>query len=322
MRRVNFHRLYIFHTVAKQGSFTKAAAELSISQPAVSIQVKELERSMDTTLLSRMRSGVALTDTGEIVFNFTRRIFSLAEEMEYAIQDVAGLQAGRLTIGSSSTPGECILPLVIGRFHERYPRVDVSLAIHNTRSIIEKILDRELDLGMAGSEVEMKGLVSTHYANDEVVLVASASHALARKPRIAFEDISDEMYVVREPGSATRRAAEEYFEERGIRIRVSMELGSNEAVKRAAAAGLGIGALSKFSVAPDVAAGYLKILPVVGWKCERPLTIFYRDDTHMSAVQRAFLDILQSEQSLPEALMPSMPPKIPRRFPTPVRAGE
>lgn len=312
MRRVNFHRLYIFHTVAKLGSFTKAAAELSISQPAVSIQVKELERSMDTTLLSRMRSGVALTDTGEIVFGFTRRIFSLAEEMEYAIQDVTGLQAGRLTIGSSSTPGECILPLVIGKFQERYPRVEVSLAIYNTRVIIERILNRELDLGMAGSAVEMKGLISTHYANDEVTLVASPAHALAQKESVSFEDIADEMYVVREPGSATRRAAEDCFEQRGISIRVSMELGSNEAVKRATAAGLGIGALSKFSVAPDVAAGYLKVLPVVGWKCERPLTVFYRDDTHISTVQRAFLTILESEESLPDSLLPP---------PTLVRAG-
>ena len=303
MRRVNFHRLYIFHTVARLGSFTKAAAELSISQPAVSIQVKELERSMDTTLFSRMRSGVALTDTGETVFGYTRRIFSLAEEMEYALQDVAGLRAGKLTIGSSSTPGECILPLVIGKFREEYPRVEVSLAIHNTRAIIEKILDRELDLGMAGSAVEMRGLVSTHYANDEVALVASVSHPLAQKRKVTFDDISDEMYVVREPGSATRRAAEDCFERRGIRIRVAMELGSNEAVKRATAAGLGIGALSKFSIAPDVAAGYLKVLPVAGWKCERPLTVFYRDDTHMSAPQRAFLSVLESEKSLPAALM-------------------
>ena len=307
MRRVNFHRLYIFHTVAKLGTFTKAAAELGISQPAVSIQVKELERSMDTTLLSRMRSGVALTDTGEIVFGFTRRIFSLAEEMEYAIQEVAGLRAGRLTIGSSSTPGECILPLVIGRFHREYPRVEVSLAIYNTRVIIEKILNRELDLGMAGASVEMKGLVSTHYANDEIVLVASATHALARKKIVALDDVADEMFVVRESGSATRRAAEEYFEQRGIQIRVAMELGSNEAVKRATAAGLGIGALSKYSVAPDVAAGLLKVLPVVGWKCERPLTVFYRDDTHISAVQRAFLDILESEKSLPSSLLPATP---------------
>ena len=116
MAEINFHRLFIFHTVARLGSFTRAARELDISQPAVSIQVKELERSLDTTLLIRMRSGVSLTDTGETVFDYTRRIFTLADEMTNAIQDLAGLESGRLTIGSSSTPGEYILPLALGRF--------------------------------------------------------------------------------------------------------------------------------------------------------------------------------------------------------------
>ena len=173
----------IFHTVARVGSFTGAAAELDISQPAVSIQIKQLERSLQTTLLSRMRRGVVLTDTGEAVYGYTKRIFSLADEMRYAIQDIEGLTAGRLTIGSSSTPGECILPLVIGIFHSRYPMVEVSLAISNTQTVVDQILNRQLDLGMAGAPVDQAGLSSFLYANDEVVLVSSAAHPLARKGR-------------------------------------------------------------------------------------------------------------------------------------------
>ena len=299
MSEINFHRLFIFHTVARLGSFTKAAVELKISQPAVSIQVKELERSLDTTLLSRLRTGVVLTDTGGTVYDYTRRIFALADEMSFAIQDVSGLQSGRLTIGSSSTPGEYILPLAIGRFLERYPRVEVSLAISNTQTIVDQILNRELDLGMAGAPVDIKGLVSFQYVQDEIVLVASTTHALARKRRVTLDDVADEPFVMRESGSATRRAAEECFDARGIQVRVVMDLGSNEAVKRAAAAGLGLGVLSKFSVGPDVAAGYLTVLSVEDWKCERPLTVFYRDDTHISAVQRAFLSVLQVDRPLP-----------------------
>ena len=299
MPEINFHRLLIFHTVARLGSFTKAAAELEISQPAVSIQVKELERSLDTTLLSRMRTGVVLTDTGDTVYDYTRRIFALADEMSFAIQNVAGLQSGRLTIGSSSTPGEYILPLAIGRFLERYPRVEVSLAISNTQTVVDQILNRELDLGMAGAPVDIKGLVSFPYVQDEIVLVASTTHALARKRRVTLDDVADEPFVMRESGSATRRAAEECFGARGIQVQVIMDLGSNEAVKRAAAAGLGLGVLSKFSVGPDVAAGYLTVLSVEDWKCERPLTVFYRDDTHISAVQRAFISVLQVDKPLP-----------------------
>lgn len=299
MSEINFHRLFIFHTVARLGSFTRAASDLSISQPAVSIQVKELERSLDTTLLIRMRSGVSLTDTGETVYDYTRRIFTLADEMTNAIQDLTGLESGRLTIGSSTTPGEYILPFAIGKFRERYPKVEVSLAISNTRSVIDQIMSRELDLGMAGAPVDIRGLASFLYVNDEVVLVVSPTHPLARRRRLTVQDIVDEPFLMREAGSATRRAAEEHFASMGARVKVVMELGSNEAVKRAASAELGLGVVSKFSVGPDVAAGYLKVLSVQGWRCERPLTVFYRDDTHISAVQRAFLSVLRVDKPLP-----------------------
>ena len=302
MPEINFHRLFIFHTVARLGSFTRAAGDLNISQPAVSIQVKELERSLDTTLLIRMRSGVSLTDTGETVFDYTRRIFTLADEMTNAIQDLTGLESGRLTIGSSSTPGEYILPLAIGKFRERYPKVEVSLDISNTRTVIDQILSRELDLGMAGAPVDIRGLASFLYVNDEVVLVASPTHPISRRRRLTVQDIVDEPYVMREAGSATRRAAEEHFASMGASVRVTMEFGSNEAVKRAASAGLGLGVVSKFSVGPDVAAGYLNVLSVQGWRCERPLTVFYRDDTHISAVQRAFLSVLRVDKPLPPAV--------------------
>ena len=299
MPSVNFHQLSIFHTVARVGSFTGAAAELDISQPAVSIQVKQLERSLQTTLLSRLRRGVVLTDTGEAVYGYTKRIFSLAEDMRYAIQDIKGLAAGRLTIGSSSTPGECILPLVIGIFHSRYPNVEVSLAISNTQTVVDQILNRQLDFGMAGAPVDHNGLVSFPYAKDEVVLVSSAAHPLARSRHVRIADIDGQPFVMREPGSATRKAAEDSLAETGIQVKVAMELGSNEAVKRATAAGLGLGVLSKFSVGPDVAAGYLRVLRVSGWKCERPLTVFYRGDGHISTVQRAFLTLLETERPLP-----------------------
>ena len=299
MAEINFHRLFIFHTVARLGSFTRAAGDLNISQPAVSIQVKELERSLDTTLLVRMRSGVSLTDTGETVFDYTRRIFTLADEMINAIHDLTGLESGRLTIGSSSTPGEYILPLAIGMFRERYPKVEVSLDISNTRTVVDQILSRELDLGMAGAPVDIRGLASFLYVNDEVVLIASPTHPISRRRRLTVQDIVDEPYVMREAGSATRRAAEDQFASMGFRVRVAMELGSNEAVKRAASAGLGLGVVSKFSVGPDVAAGYLKVLSVQGWRCERPLTVFYRDDTHISPVQRAFLSVLRVDRPLP-----------------------
>ena len=300
MPDVNFHQLLIFHNVAQLGSFTKAARELSISQPAVSIQVKELERSLNTTLVNRVRRGVFLTDSGEVVYGYTKRIFSLADEMRLAVQDLEGLQAGRLSIGSSSTPGEYILPLAMGIFRERYPKIDISLAISNTDTVVQQILSHELDLGMAGADVDIEGLSSFPYVEDEVVIVASPTHPLSRDRRwVSLQEIESQPLIMREVGSATRNAASDFFQAHNMEVNIAMELGSNEAVKRAAGAGLGLGLLSKFSVGPEVLAGFLSVLRVRGWKCERPLIVFYRDDGHISTVQQAFLRLLQVERPLP-----------------------
>lgn len=299
MTNINFHQLHIFHSVAKLGSFSKAAEELSITQPAVSIQVRELENTLGAPLIHRLRRGLQLTDTGDAVFGYTQRIFSLSEEMCSAVQDIQGLKAGRLTIGSSSTPGDYILPWAIGKFRQDYPGVEVSLAISNTRSIVERIMNHELDLGVAGSPVDMQGLATFLYVEDEIVVIAHPDHRLASASEVLLEDLTDEEFVLREKGSATRRTAEEFLDQSGIPIKVNMELGSNEAVKRAVSAGLGLGIISKFAIEPDSLAGFLKVLDVKGWECTRPLTVFHRDDVNLPPAQRAFLEFLKEKKPLP-----------------------
>ena len=298
----NFHQLHIFHTVARLGSFSKAAQELSISQPAVSIQVRELEKEFGSSLLHRMRKGLQLTDAGQAVFGYTQRIFSLADEMRSAVQDIQGLRSGRLTIGSSSTPGEYILPWIIGQFQRKYPGIDVSLSISNTQSVVNQIQNRELDLGMAGAPVDLQGFVSFPYVIDEVIVIASPDHALASKRVVTLDDLQGQKFILREMGSATRRAAEDCLADSGVSVNVVMELGSNEAVKRAVAADLGLGMVSKFAVLPDTKAGMIVVVPIDGWLCERPLTLFYRDDKHLPSAQRAFLEFLQEEKPLPEGI--------------------
>ena len=299
METTNFHQLYIFHTVARLGSFSKAASELSISQPAASIQVRELEKSMDCVLLHRMRRGLQLTDIGSEVFGYAQRIFSLADDMRNAVNETQGLRSGRLTIGSSTTPGEYILPWAIGQFRRRYPGIDVSLSISNTQTVVQKIHDRELDLGMAGAPVSQDGLVSFTYVSDNIAVIAAPAHPLAGR-RLVLASLGGQDFIMREPGSATRAAAEACLAAKSVELKIVMELGSNEAVKRAVAAGLGLGMISKFGVMPDVAAGAIVVLSVEGWRCERPLTVFYRDDKHLPAAQREFLRFLQDERPLPD----------------------
>ena len=296
----NFHQLYIFHMVARLGSFSKAADALSISQPAVSIQVRELETSMDCALLHRMRRGLQLTDTGEAVYSYTQRIFALANEMQSAVQDIQGLKSGRLTVGSSTTPGEYILPWAIGQFRKRYPGIEVSLSISTTQSIVEQIHNRELDMGMAGAPISSDGLASFVYVSDDIAIIAAPTHPLARKKTLALRDLGGQDFILREPGSATRRTAEECLAQHGVKVNVVMDLGSNEAVKRAVTAGLGLGMVSRFGIVPDVMAGMIVEVDVKGWHCRRPLTVFYRDEAHLPSAQRAFLRFLREERPLPD----------------------
>ena len=300
MMSTNFHQLRIFHTVARLGSFSKAAQELAISQPAVSIQVRELESSLGCALIHRLRRGLKLTDAGQAVFSYTQRIFSLAEEMESAVQDIQRLKTGRLTIGSSTTPGEYILPWVIGRFQRQYPGVEVALSISNTRSVVERIHNHELDLGMTGGPVSLEGLASFPYVYDDIAIIAAPSHPLAAQDGVTLHQLEGQSLILREPGSATRGTAEGCLAELGVSVKVVMELGSNEAVKRAVAAGLGLGMVSKFAVAPDTVAGFITVLDIEGWCCRRPLTVFYRNDMQLPAAQQAFLKLLQEERLLPE----------------------
>ena len=165
----------------------------------------------------------------------------MAEEMESAVRDIQGLKTGRLSIGSSTTPGEYILPWAIGRFRRSYPGIEVSLSISNTRSVVDRILARELDLGMAGAPVEYEGLASFSYVTDDIVIIAHPEHPVMRRSGLVPEDLDGQEFILREPGSATRATAEQCLEEHGVSVSVVMELGSNEAVKRAVAAGLGPG---------------------------------------------------------------------------------
>ena len=287
--------------MARSGGFSRAADTLDISQPAVSIQVKELEKSLGMPLFHRRSRGLQLTEVGNTVYEYSHRIFSLSAELQEAIQDTQDVRTGHLTLGASTTPGEYILPVAIGRFRQLYPGIEVELRISNTRTIVSQILQRELDLGMIGSELAGNGeeLETSTYVMDQIVLVASPTHPLSRMKQISLQDVMGEGLVVREEGSATRQTAEECFAEMGVQPRVAMELGSNQAVKLGAQSGVGVGVISRFGIVAELKAGLLAVLDVGGWSCARPLTLVYLKEKRLSPAQRAFLHILETEHPLP-----------------------
>lgn len=292
--QLNFHQLHIFHAVATHLSFSRAAEALEITQPAVSIQVQELEKSLGVILFHRRPRGLRITEEGEIVFAYSQQIFSLARKMVATVQEMQDLESGHLIVGASTTPGEFVLPMAVGQFRRLYPGVHVELVISNTRSIIQRILNREIDLGMVGDRGEDHAgdLEMMDYVDDEIVLVASPDHPLAGISSVTPAQVVEHGLIVREKGSATRHVAERLFRSLGAEPRVELELGSNQAVKQAAGAGGGIGVISRLGTVAETRAGMLVILDVAGWVCRRPLTLVHPKDRYLSPAQRAFREFL------------------------------
>ena len=291
---MNFHQLYLFYTVASHHSFSKAAQALAITQPAVSIQIQELEKSMGVTLFHRRSKGLRVTDAGETVYAYAQQIFALSGKLLETLQEAQDLKTGHLVLGASTTPGEYVLPQAVGQFRRLYPGIQLELIIANTRSIVQRILSGEIDMGMVGERPQQHSgeLEIIDYMEDEIVLVAAPNHPMAQLSSLSAQQVVDEGLIVREVGSATRQTAERHLESLGAFPRVALELGSNEAVKQAAAAGGGIGVVSRLGVTAEVKAGMLTVLKVEGWNCRRPLTLVYSKDRYLSPAQRAFRSFL------------------------------
>ena len=297
-RQLNFHQLYIFQMVANHLSFSRAAEAMEITQPAVSIQVQKLEKFLGITLFHRRPRGRRITEAGDAVLAYSQQIFALSNQLVDTVQELENLQSGHLLLGASTTPGEYVLPSVVGRFRQVYPGIHIELVIGNTRAIIQRILDRDMDLGMVGDHIDeySNELEMVDYQDDEIVLVAAPNHPAASMVRPTIEQIVDLGLVGREEGSATRLAAERQLRDLGIVPQFAIELGSNQAVKQAAMAGGGIGIISRLGIAAELAAGMLVVLEVAGWACRRPLTLIQPKDRYLSPSQRAFREFLMAER--------------------------
>ena len=297
---LNFHQLYIFFAVASHRSFSRAAESLNITPPAVSIQVQELEKFLGAALFHRRTRGLRITEVGETVFAYAQQIFSLSGKLLESLEEIHNLQTGRLALGASTTPGEYLLPLAVGRFRQLYPGISVELSIANTRTITQRILNQELDLGMVGRHptagLDELGIID--YMEDEIVLVAAPTHPLAQQDRVTAAQVAETGLILREPGSATRNTAEEAFNALGLAPEAALSLGSNEALKQAAMAGGGVAVISRMGVTAEIRAEMLVILPVVDWDCRRPLTLIYPRERQLSPSKQAFLEYLQSERPI------------------------
>lgn len=291
---LDLHKLRVFAAVAEHEHYTRAADELGISQPALSVHVRDLERYFGMALFERAGRNVRLTDAGRLVQGYARRILALAVELDEAVADLHGLRRGELRLGASTTVGEYLLPAVLGAFRRRYPGVAVGVEIANTGRIVDRLRHGELHLGLIGEPLDDPDLDLEPYLDDELILIVPPAHRWAGA-RIPAADLDAEPLLVREPGSATRDVTEAALATAGVRPPVALELGGTEAVKGAVAAGLGVAFVSACTVEQELATGRLARATVRGLTIRRQFQLARRRGRRLTAAEAAFLPLLRAD---------------------------
>ncbi|MDQ3813217.1 MAG: LysR family transcriptional regulator [Armatimonadota bacterium] len=290
---MNINHLAVFHAVAEEGSVTRAAERLCISQPAVSKQLRELERSLGMALFHRLSKGVRLTEAGELLAGYARRLFDLEAEAERALAELRGLERGRLRVGASTTIGIYLLPEIFAKFRQQYPGIELQLEIANTQEIQRRLIENKLDLGLTEGLVEGEEFQVEVLRWDDIVAIAPPDHPLLSEAELTAEKLCREPIVSREAGSGTRAVVERALREKGLTIHPVMALGSTEAVKRAVAAGVGVALVSRLAVSLELEAGRLAVLPVADLQIHRPLHRLKLRGKYEGRAVREFLRLLR-----------------------------
>jgi DNA-binding transcriptional LysR family regulator len=270
---VTLHQLRIFATVVTEGTLSAAARRLQLSQPAVSLHIRELEVYFGCTLLVRARGGVRLTETGERALRYARRVLALVGEMEAALGCPAEEAAGHLLLGASTIPGEYLLPRLLAPFRTVFPRVDLTVEVTDTSTVLDRLLRRQYDVGLVGGTGHPDRLHFVPFATDELLLVAPTGHPLDRGEPVAPEELSHHTFVMREEGSATRDTIARALARAGLpALSTSAVTTSSEAVKQAVAAGVGLAFISAYALRQGPTPG-LCIVPVRGLTIRRDLYV-------------------------------------------------
>ncbi len=285
------HQLRVFCAVARTGSFTRAAEELHVSQPAVTMHVKQLERALGVQLLVRSGRSVRFTEAGQTLYEGANRAFSLLEETLAELDAYRGLRRGTLRLAADTTAGVHVVPPYLARFRQLHPDIAVRLAVTNRTEVARRLLLGEVELAVIGRLPEDERLAAEPFLANELVVVAPAGHPLAGR-RLTPADLAGESFLLREEGSGTRATAERFLTEAGVSLRPTMELGSNSAVVEAVAHGLGIAVISRRAAQRDMEAGRLVTLDVEGFPLVRHWHLAWRRGPRLSPAAEAFRRLL------------------------------
>jgi len=295
---VTLRQLKVFASVARHMSYTRAAEELHLSQPAVSMQIKQLEENVGLHLFEQVGRGIHLTEAGQEVHQCSRVIQQQLNDTIAALEQMKGMQRGRLSLAVASTANYFATRL-IATFSQRVERLTVSLDVTNREGLLHDLENNETDLVIMGKPPEELDLVAEPFMDNPLVIIAAPDHPFARRRRIPLSDLQREIFVVREPVSGTRIAMERFFAEKGVRLMTGMEMRSNEAVQQAVQAGLGLGIVSIHTLELELETRRLTVLDVEGFPIMRQWYIVHRAGKRFSPVAQLFKSfVLQEAASL------------------------
>jgi DNA-binding transcriptional LysR family regulator len=294
MLHVTLRQLQVFEAVARHLSHSRAAKELYLSQPAISMQIKQLEESVGLPLFDQAGKQIYLTDAGREMLHYSRAIAAQLQEMEAVFGEMKGLERGHLNISVVST-ANYFMPQLLAKFRQQHPKIQLSLRVANRAAVLRQLAENTTDLAIMGRPQDADGLEAQSFMKNPLVVIAPPNHPLCREKRISLSQIEQENFLLREQGSGTRSAMERFFAEHGMRLSADMEMDTNEAIKQAVQAGMGLGILSLHSAELELETGRLVLLDVEHFPVVRHWYIVYREGKRLSAATQAFKTFLLNE---------------------------
>ncbi|MBX3616014.1 LysR family transcriptional regulator [Nitrosomonas sp.] len=294
MFHVTLRQLKVFESVARHLSYSRAAEELHLTQPAVSMQIKQLEDNISLPLFEQLGKRIYLTNAGHELYQYSRAIAQQLSDMEVALDELKGMERGKLNIAVVTT-ANYFAPHLLAKFCQRYPGVTVSLNVSNRETVLKQLADNLIDLAIMGQPPENLDIESESFMENPLVVVAPPSHPLCQEHDIPVKRLANETFLVRESGSGTRSAMERFFSAHKIKINKGMETDTTEAIKHAVQAGMGLGIMSRHTVELELETKRLKILDVQGLPIVRYWHVVNRKNKRLSSIANAFKDFLLKE---------------------------
>ena len=291
---ITLRQLKVFERVARRLSFTRAAEELFLTQPAVSMQIKQFEEAIGLPLFERLGKKIYLTRAGEELYQLSRSIAQQLDEAEQLIEELKGTEAGRLNVSVANTVHYFAIRL-LGEFCQRHPKVRVSFKVTNRKGLLQNLEDNEADLLLMGQPPDNQDLVAESFLINPLVIIAPQHHPLSGRRSIPLKELANETFIMREIGSGTRNSVERFLAERGVHLTVSMEMNTNSAIKQGVEEGLGLGIVSIHTLERELEGGRLTVLNVESFPIIRQWYLVHRAGKRLSAIATEFAQFVRNE---------------------------